>query len=303
MVPPAYIENLDTLPFPDRESVSHIKYHSIVGATGNLATMITSRGCPFRCTFCDVPYKRYRQRSLSLVADEVEHCLASGYQEVHFYDDLFNITPEKVIAFCDEIEQRGLRFPWDFRGRVNTATQESLARARKAGCRMISFGVETGTDEGLALLRKDTNIQQVRNVFRWCRELGIRTIADFMIGLPFERSPGDIDRNIDFLLDIDPDYAQIGVLTLYPNTAVYDAAVAKGLIDPGRWQAFALDPQPGFHVDHWEEFMPTTTLVGKMKSSYKRFYLRPKYILRSALNVRTPHEFLAKTKGFVKLIT
>ena len=301
MVPPAYIETIDLLPPPARSVISHLKYRSIVGVSDRLATMISSRGCPCHCTYCDVPFKRYRQRSLSSVADEIGICLDSGYTEVHFYDDLFNITPERVIAFCDEIIRRGYRFQWDFRGRVNSVTRESLQRAKEAGCRMISFGVETGSDEGLQLLRKDTTTEQIRKVFRWCRELGILTIADFMIGLPFERSADDVRRNVDFLLEIDPDYAQFSILSLFPNTEMFADAARRGLIEPARWNEFARQPASGFYVDHWEEFISLSDLLSLQKESYRRFYLRPRYIWRSLIATCSWHEFTSKLQGALKL--
>lgn len=302
MAPPAYVENIDILPPPDRRVISHLKYQSVVGATGRLATMISSRGCPYRCTYCDVPYKRYRERSLAAVADEVGECLDLGYTEVHFYDDLFNIRPERVIGFCEEVERRGYRLQWDFRGRVNTVTRESLVRARKAGCRMISFGVETGSDEGLRLLGKETTTEQVRKVFAWCRSLGILTIADFMIGLPFERSVDDVRRNVDFLLELDPDYAQFSVLALYPNTELFAEAARRGLIRPERWREFVRAPSPDFHVDFWGEFLSASELLRLQKESYRRFYLRPRYIWRSVISTCTWHEFTSKLQGALKLL-
>ncbi|MBF0357212.1 MAG: B12-binding domain-containing radical SAM protein [Magnetococcales bacterium] len=302
MVPPGYIDDIDTLPAPNRSYIRHIKYHSTVGMTGDLATIISSRGCPYKCTFCDVPYKRYRPRAVGLVLDEVEECLAMGYSEFHFYDDLFNITSKKVIEFCDEVERRGLSIHWDFRGRVNNVTRESLVRAKNAGCRMISFGVETGTDEGLKALKKGATIAQVENVFKWCRELNIRTIADFMIGLPFEKSQEDMENNLAFMNKIDPDYAQISVLNLYPNTPLFHQADEQGLIDGDRWNAFALDPKPGFTVDHWEEFVSIEDQVKIQKKAYMKFYLRPKYILRSIFNTRSLYEFKAKAKGVLQIL-
>lgn len=303
IVEPAYIENIDELPVPNRSFIKHIDYHSIVGVTGKLATIISSRGCPFKCTFCDVPYKEYRSRSIQLVVDEVEECLAMGYKEIHFYDDLFNITPQRVIEFCDEIERRGLQFPWDFRGRVASVTKESLIRAKKAGCRLISFGVETGSDEGLRILNKNTSIDKIKKVFQWCRELKIKTVADFMIGLPFEKSKKDILDNINFLLKLDPDYVQFGILTLYPNTKVYDEAINKGLIKKDRWENFSLNPTKDFAVDHWEEFLSVTELVKLQMTAYLKFYLRPKYIFRSIFNTTSFYELKTKAKGILKLIS
>jgi len=302
MVPPAYVENLDPLPFPDRSVIGHLKYRSIVGASHNLATMISSRGCPCRCTYCDVPFKIYRQRSIPSVADEIKGCLDSGYSEVHFYDDLFNITPERVIAFCDEVRRRGYRFQWDFRGRVNTVTRESLEHAKRAGCRMISFGVETGSDEGLRLLKKNCSTGQIRNVFRWCRELGILTIADFMIGMPFEKSSDDVRRNVDFMLEIGPDYALFSILSLFPNTELFVEASQRGLIDADRWHAFAQRPTPDFYVDHWEEFLTVTELLRLQKESYRRFYFRPRYIWQSLIATSSWHEFTSKLQGALMLL-
>jgi len=301
MVPAAYVENLDLLPMPDRSLIGHLKYRSIVGASDRLATIISSRGCPCQCTYCDVPFKIYRQRSIASVADEVGACLASGYAEVHFYDDLFNITPERVIAFCDEIERRGYRVTWDFRGRVNTVTRESLVRAKRAGCRLISFGVETGSDEGLRLLKKNCTTGQIRDVFRWCREIGILTIADFMIGLPFEKSVADVRRNVEFLLEIDPDYAQFSILSLFPNTELFADAARKGLLQAERWSDYAKAPHPDFYVDHWEEFLSLSELLQLQRESYRRFYLRPRYIWRSLLNTCSRHEFSSKFQGALKL--
>ena len=301
MVPPAYIKNLDLLSSPDRSVIQHLKYRSIVGVSDRLATMISSRGCPCRCSYCDVPFKKYRQRSIISVTDEIRGCLEAGYTEVHFYDDLFNITPERVVAFCDELTRRGYRLHWDFRGRVNNVTRESLVRAKAAGCRMISFGVETGSDEGLALLRKNTTIDQARKVFAWCRELGILTIADFMIGLPFETSADHVRRNVDFILDLDPDYAQFSILSLFPTTELFADAARRGLIDPERWRQFAAAPRADFSVDHWEEFLSLPELLRLQKESYRRFYLRPRYIWRSLITTCSWHEFTAKLQGAIKL--
>lgn len=301
-VPPAYVDNIDDIATVNRKYIRHIKYHNILGVTGDLATILSSRGCPYLCTFCDVPFKAYRQRSVDLLLDEIQACMDMGYKEFRFYDDLFNITPQKIIDFCEAIEQRGMEFPWDFRGRVNTVTKESLARAKKTGLRMIAFGVETGTDEGLRALKKGTKTSKLSEVFAWCRELGIITVADYIIGLPWEKTPFDVKKSVDFMMSLDPDYAQVSILKLYPNTALYDDAVAKGVVKPGRWQEFALNPTPYFIVDHWDEHMDLNTLTRLQKNAYRRFYFRPKYILRSALGTRSYYELTSKIFGAFKLL-
>ena len=167
---------------------------------------------------------------------------------------------------------------------------------------MISFGVETGTDEGLKILRKGTTTEKIRNAFRWCRELDILTVADYIIGQPFEKTIFDIKKSIDFLIKLDPDYAQISILKLYPNTEMYDNAVAQSVVPPGRWEDYSRNPTSGFIVDHWDEFMDLITLVKLQKQAYRRFYFRPNYIWRSVRKTHSLYEFQSKVKGALKLI-
>ncbi len=302
LAPPAYVEDIDSLPIPNRSYIKHTDYHSVLGVTNKLTTILSSRGCPYKCTFCDVPHKQYRKRSIRNIVDEVEECLKLGYQEIHFYDDLFNISSQKVIDFCDEVERRGLKFIWDFRGRVNTVTRESLERAKIAGCRIISFGVETGSDEGLKMLNKGTTVRKIREVFRWCKELKIKTVADFMIGLPFEKTEEDVMKNIDFLIELDPDYAQISVLCLYPNTELYNRAIEKGLIRRGKWEEFSLKPTTDIKVDFWEEHLSHKKMVELQRKSYKKYYLRMHYIIRSIFNSSSFYEYTSKAKGLWRLL-
>ena len=301
-IPPAYVENVDEIPAPNRQYIRHIKYHNILGVTGDLATLISSRGCPYLCTFCDVPYKAYRQRSHDLVLDEVQDCLDMGYTEFRFYDDLFNITPKKLVEFCESIENRNMKFTWDFRGRANTVDYESLKKARETGLRMIAFGVETGTNEGLKILKKGVKTEKINAAFKWCRDLGIVTLADYIIGMPWEKSHQDIKHSIDFLINLDPDYAQVSILKLYPNTSIYDQAVEEGVIEKGRWEKFALEPTSEFLVDHWDQHMDIHTLVKLQKNSYRRFYFRPKYIWRSLVNTKSRYELSSKVSGAFKLL-
>ena len=301
-VPAAYVEDIDSIPIVNRNFIRQNRYYNIIGSSSDLATILSSRGCPYLCTFCDVPIKSYRERSEASVVDEIEQCIEMGYKEFRFYDDLFNINETKVVRFCEELERRNVKITWDFRGRVNGLTRETLVRAKANGLRMASFGVETGTDSGLKELRKGTTMKKVRQAFEWCRELGIRTVADFIIGLPFEKTQEDIKANINALIGLDPDYAQVSVLKLYPNTAMYDQAVAKGVIDSDRWSEYARNPRRDFIVDHWDEHMDLASLVKLQKWAYNKFYFRPKYILRSIGQTKSLHQFASKAGGALKLL-
>ncbi len=299
---PAYIENLDELPFPSRKHMSHVNFFSIVGVSKKFTTIISSRGCPFHCIMCDVPYKKYRARSIKNIADEIEDCVNQGFDEFHFYDDMFNITPERIIEFSNELISRKLKITWDFRGRVNTVTYESLKTAKKSGLRMISFGVETGTNEGLKFIKKETTVEKIKEVFKICNDLKIKTIADYMIGFPFEKTRKDIEENIKFCYGLNPTFSMFSVLILFPNTPVYRLAVEKKLIDPSRWQKFCENPASDFYLDYWTEFFSRKELLDFQQKAFKNFYLRPSYIWQSIKNLSGFEELKRKAKGFFVLI-
>ena len=303
-VPPAYVDDIDSLPIPNREYIKHIKYSSTVGVSSKLATLISSRGCPYKCTFCDIPIKTHRRRDPKLVVDEMESCLKQGYEEIHFYDDLFNITPQRVIDICDEIINRRLKVVWDYRGRVNGIDEESIKRFKKSGGRLISFGIETSTQEGLIMMRKGTKVKQNIDALKLCKKYGIVTLADFMIGLPHERSYDDVMKNVKILThDYRPDYAQFSILSLYPNTEVYDQAVAKGLIKDGKWNEWARDPlNAKLKVEHWHEFVSYDELLELQKKAYRIFYLRPTSIWNMIKQLRSFDEFKIKVKAALDIL-
>ena len=301
-MPFGYVQDLDELPFPDRSYIRHLKYFSLGCVTDNPASLISTRGCNNKCSFCNSPYKTIRIRSPRNVVREIEDCLSLGYKEIHFFDDFFNINPQRVINICDEIDKAGLDIPWSFRGYVKTVTEESLARARQSGCRLISFGVETGSDKGLKRIRKGTTTHSIRKAFNTCKKAGIKTIANFMIGLPHEETPDDIKRNIDFLIELNPDYVVIEILRLFPHTAVYNEALSKGIVDADRFQSFLSEPTPDFTIDHWEEFFSSRQLVDFQKMAYRKFYFRPSYVIQNVRNTNSLFEFRNKLYGLAGLV-
>lgn len=297
------VPDLEDLPFPDRDFIGDLHYRSIVGTSSKFTTMLTSRGCPFGCTFCDSPYKKYRERSLEGVMEEICDILSRGYKEIHFYDDLFNHRPEWIEKLSEDILRHGLKFHWSFRGRVAGISSKNMKLARRAGLHTVTFGVETGSDQGLKLLKKGITIGMIRSAFAACRAAGVRTIADFIIGFPFEKTVKDVSANLDFLYSLDPDYAQIGILALYPHTELFNDACQKGIIDPKRWENYLQNPYPDFKVDHWEEHLSLGELARLQRGAYRKFYLRPDYIFSSLLGLKSTYEFSSKIRGALKLLS
>lgn len=180
-----FIEDLDKIPLPARHLLPLSRYRAL----GYPISIITSRGCPYSCIFClgrKMVGNRVRQRSASLVADEIEQILAYGIDRINVADDLFVSHSGKVKEVCDEILRRALRFSWSAFARVNTVDRETLLLMRQAGCDSISFGVESGNVEMLKRIRKGITLEQVRAAVSLCKETGIIAHTSFIVGLPGE---------------------------------------------------------------------------------------------------------------------
>ena len=283
--PPAIFEaNLDGLATPARDLVRTEDYFYVLGKRATFATIIASRGCPFKCIFCSTPRGGYRTRSPANIVDEIEQCLASGAEEIHFVDDTFNLGRRRLAEISEEILRRKVQVRWSFRGRADGIDAEGAALARRAGCIRMHLGVETGTAEGLELLRKGVTMEQIEQAVQLARENHIVSVAYFIIGCPHERSERDVLETIRFAVRLGPDFAMFNILAIYPGTELFDMAVARGLLRADFWTGFALDPRPDFTIPLWEEHLDRDTLTRLLTLSYRRFYLRPSVVWR---NLRT----------------
>ncbi len=153
-------------------------------------TMSTSRGCPFQCTFCSTPDiwgRKYRAFSAQWILEQVSHLQrAYGARGIYFREDNFSVSRRRVREFCEGVLRRGLELQWVCETRVDTLTRDLLETMHAAGCRGVYVGVESGSQRLLDFMEKGIDLQQVEEVFRWCCEIGIRTYASFVVGLPTE---------------------------------------------------------------------------------------------------------------------
>jgi len=180
-----FIEDLDTLPLPARHLLPLSRYQAL----GYPISIITSRGCPYSCIFCQgrrMVGKKIRKRSASLIVDEIEHILSYGINRINVADDLFASDSTKVREVCGEIQERGLSFTWSAFARVNTVNRETLQIMKETGCDSVSFGVESGNPEMLKRIRKNITLDQVRQAVRLCNDVGMIAHTSFIVGLPGE---------------------------------------------------------------------------------------------------------------------
>jgi anaerobic magnesium-protoporphyrin IX monomethyl ester cyclase len=295
--------DLDALPFPARELLPINPYRSVLAQRTPITTLMSSRGCPSKCIFCDRPHlgKTFRARSPRNVVDEMQECSRLGIGEIFFYDDTFSVERERVSAICDLIVERKLTIGWDIRARVNDLTPELLAKLKRAGCQRIHYGIESGTPEIIRVLRKGVNLQHAREVFRATKKAGITTLAYFMLGNPTETRE-QIMKTIAYALTLDADYIHCSLTTPFPGTELYRMGLAQGLYPNDYWREFAAHPARDFVPRLWEENLTRNELLELLAYAYKRFYSRPSYILKRLFEVRSWSELKRKARAGLRIL-
>jgi anaerobic magnesium-protoporphyrin IX monomethyl ester cyclase len=299
--PPQLIENLDDLPFPARDLTNYRDYRFLLAKKSVFTTLITSRGCPYRCTFCDEGHKKFRAVSAHRVVKEILYCKEQlGIDQFFIFDSTFTVDRQRVLTICELLVQCRANITFDMRSRVNLIDDEMLKALKKAGCVRIQYGIESGNDEVLKSINKQILVKQVRDVVRQTSKYGFEIFCDFMIGLPGETEK-EVEDTIRLALELPIDYAQFAITTPYPNTRLYELGVQEGLFDD-YWHEFSINPTPDFQPRLWEENLTRDQLVILMMRAYERFYYRPSYLIREFRKMRSLSEVYRKTKAGLHLL-
>ena len=248
--------------------------------------MISSRGCPFRCTFCDktVSGSGWRARSAGDVVDELEWCQRTlGIGSVCIFDDNFTLRRRRVVAICEEILRRGLDIHWKCEARVDGVTPELAALMAAAGCQTVAFGVESANQASLDVLRKDQRVDQAEAALAACHAAGIETVAYVLIGIPGE-GPEQALETLRFARRSGVDFIQFSTLSPFPGTELHEQAVREGWFRETRVRnpADAEERRATLVPPGWTE----AELGRTLRRMYGGFYLRPGYLARQAIRAR-----------------
>lgn len=239
-------KTLDHLPLPDRTLVDLDDYYTAVDMA-RMTTTYSSRGCPFRCIFCDVQEKAYLYRTAGKMADEFEYLMRLGIREIHIFDDVFNIRRQRVIDICDEIIRRKLKVRWSIRARVNPWDEEMLVKLREAGCRRIHVGVESVDSATLVYMNKKQSYEDIVSFFRTCHRLGIETLAYFIVGFPTE-SQYYREHLFEEVMKLNPTYAFFNILFPLAKTQYYQSLLDDGTFEKDHWVEFFKNPVPYYEI-------------------------------------------------------
>lgn len=293
------INDLDSLPFPARHLLPKLAAYSPTAASYRrlpLVHIMTSRGCPSRCNFCDraIFGERYRARSADNVLAEVEEVIRRyGAREIRFFDDTFTINHKRLAALCAGLKQIRPRLPWTCLTKAEAVSLDMLRLMHDAGCWQVLYGLESGDDRVLATLGKKNTVAMNRQAVAWARAAGIRVRADFLVGSPAE-TPDSLERTLAFAKELDIDFAHFNKFVPFPGTTFYRQLVDQGLRFDFSGSTSTLDHDAMVFVP---PAIPEEVYKAFLDRAYKEFYLRPGYLLKRFLAMRTWTEFWGNCKG------
>jgi len=282
------IADLDSLPWPAYHLFKMDHYTNLQPATDAIDgsrsfSIMTSRGCPYRCVFCSqsiMPVK-WRARSPENVVAEWQHLVQDlGALEIGVLDDSANIRRDRLYRISEMLIERQLNHvPWIFVNgiRANLADRDLLFKMKEAGLKRTAFGVETGDEQMIIRINKQVDHDTIRRAFKNAKEAGIETIGFFIIGLPGDTRE-TMQKTIDFAIELDPMIANFSMMTPYPGTAVYAEVKEHGHLLMQNWEDYVFFDQRA----RYEMGDLTAELMEEMyRKAYRQFYWRPKYILRT----------------------
>ncbi|MFW9769216.1 MAG: B12-binding domain-containing radical SAM protein, partial [Candidatus Thorarchaeota archaeon] len=272
-----YISNLDSLPFPAYDLLG-LQHYFPKG--DRFAPMITSRGCPYQCTFCSssrITGKRWRGRSPANVMEEIQFLQSRyGVRDVTFIDDLFTFDHQRVADICELINREADDITWTCSSRADIMSRhpEMAGWLKKAGCHTVYIGAESGSQRVLNIIKKGIRLNQIVRSVRIAKKVGLQVVLSFILGIPGETEE-DMRSTVDFACRLDPDLAQFTICTPYPGTPIYEEAMENDWISTTDWSEFTVI-DPVLNLPN----LSRQTIKKHLTRAYYKFYSRPCLIWR-----------------------
>jgi anaerobic magnesium-protoporphyrin IX monomethyl ester cyclase len=298
------VKNLDDIPFPARDLVEPSNYFLHEEHTKGkkpIGSIIGSRGCPFKCSFCSSPLisRKVRFRSAKNIVDEMEAMYDSCGGHYCFQDDVMTLSKKHTVALCKEIIDRGLKVRWMAMTRATAIKPDMVEWLAKAGCDGIFFGVESGNERiRNEIIKKKVTDQDIKEAVTLCRKHGIHTSLFLMVGFPTE-TLAEMEDTVKIGHKVGADLIGIHITIPHAGTEVYNYAIEHGIVEPDIIDKFIRDelgdPKANL-IDVWPLFVPLglelEDLVKVKKRAYRSFYLNPKFIFRRIIYwIRHPSRF------------
>lgn len=272
-----FIQDLDALPLPGYKFLPIEKYFV---SKRKLLPIITSRGCPYACSFCVASQmfgQRFRARSPKNVLDELEWLQNEfGAEGVAFQDDTLTFDRKRAIEICDGMIERKLNLHWGCGTRADVVTKEVLEKMAKAHCDETMFGVESGCKSMRAVLKKGVTNEQIENAIRWAKAAGMFVTVSVILGYPGETKE-TLQETLDFAAKLQPDDVWLCHATPYPGTHLREIVVKNGWPMSQDWKTYnTMNPI------YEDPNLPAKEIAEMRRRFYNKFY-SPRYIMRQAV--------------------
>jgi radical SAM superfamily enzyme YgiQ (UPF0313 family) len=271
-----------------------------------IVTIVAGRGCPHRCVFCVYPQTlvghKYRKRDPVKIAEEMKYIQDNfkGVKEIMFEDDTLSLDKKHTMALCAEIIKLRIKIPWSANSRADIDF-DTLKQMKKAGCRLLCVGFESGDQEMLDRMRKKISLERIRKFVKDSYRAGILIHGCFMVGNPGE-TRATLSKTMEFAKQINPDTAQFFPIMIYPGTEAYEWARKNRFITAKKYSDWITEEGLHNSVVSTPE-LSARDLVDWCDTARKEFYLRPRYLFYKALQViRHPAEFKRNLMGFNRLL-
>lgn len=282
------IFNLDELPFPARHLYNSQNYTYPDTLATPVFPIITSRGCPARCTYCAancIFQRKFRTRTPENIVNEIELLVRKfKAREIHIWDDNFALIKSRVIRIKDEMKRRNLRLKFAIPDgiRIDCVDEDILKALKEMGTYSIAFGIESGSQRTLDRVKKGIKLECIAEVFKLTRKLGIEIWAFFIIGLPDEDETR-IRETIDFAKKINPNIAKFHILKPYPGTEVYEELLSHNLILDYNFDNYGIHTPPVHRLKN----LTANQILDWQKRAYRSFYLRPAILLKQLCRLKS----------------
>lgn len=292
--------NYDSLALPAFDLLPNLDPYFQNTPAGKPFTIIyTSRGCPFKCSFCVFVGKKWSIKSPEKVIEELCY-LKKNYniKTVSFFDETFTIDRKRVVKICDAIIKEKMNLTWYCNSRVDLVDEELLHIMRQAGCKGISFGIESGNQQVLDSVNKGVRVDQAEKAIKMVKRAGIKCYCSFVFGLP-EETEETIKETLDFIKRALPTGAQFNVAVPYPNTQLYELAVEKGWIPRAvNWRELY-----EFKSMMGNGYLNSEQIEAARLAAYRTLYTNPRWYLQNIVHViRNPEDFFLAARYVIKII-
>ncbi|MFX1273884.1 MAG: B12-binding domain-containing radical SAM protein [Promethearchaeota archaeon] len=315
------ITDLDALPFPDRTLIDYDYKWNFSGfefSKSKLTSIISSRGCPFNCSYCactKFAKRRFRPRSPENIIEEMLLIEEQGYTQLNFVDDNFTLKPKRTIKICELIKKEKIDINWHTDGRVDQTSQIMLKWMRKAGCKSIWYGFESANQRILDIFNKRTKVSQFNEAIRKARKANIDLIVGlFMLGAPTE-TLDEVKNTIKFAVNSDIDVPFFNVVEIFSGTKFWEDYCSKGIINSNDIVKANVGNET-YEVERWEtttrviDFLLTQEerdkMLNEIQNAYQLFFsferkkifllkmlfrtIRSKFMINMARNIIKNHK-------------